>query len=81
MNLPLQNGHIFFWDSSFVLRCKVLYNSFHFEAKNLFPSGVHIRETSPIYNTTLLDPVLILLETFLVTEVHMPPVWILIAVS
>lgn len=45
-------------------------------SKNLSPSGVHIREISPNYNTTLLDQVLILLETFLGREVHMPPVWI-----
>lgn len=49
-------------------------------SKNLFPSGVHIREISPNYNTTLLGKVLILLETFLGREVHMPPVWISIAV-
>ena len=49
-------------------------------SKNLFPSGVHIREISPNYNTTLLDQVLILLETFLGREVHMPPVWISIVV-
>ena len=79
MNLPLQNGHIFsgtvllFSDAKFCTIPSTL-------KQNLFPSGVHIRGISPIYNTTLLDRILILLETLLGREVHMPSVWISIAV-
>ena len=63
--------------------CSQMQNFVQFlpiKSKNFFSSGVHINKISPVYNTTLLDPVLILLETFLGKEVRMLPVWISIAV-